>query len=80
MRLFKRRCSDPSPQLVSATPIPQDAIPAVPETAEETVPDDESEVFEERNSRRRKSDAEGLQDPGSQTSTAASSARKGNNR
>ncbi|XP_012260643.2 uncharacterized protein LOC105688704 isoform X1 [Athalia rosae] len=43
MRLFKRRCSDPSPQLVSATPILQDAIPALIETPEEVEHEEESD-------------------------------------
>ncbi|XP_015609753.1 uncharacterized protein LOC107274769 isoform X2 [Cephus cinctus] len=36
MRLFKRRCSDPSPQLVSATPIPQDGALAMISNENET--------------------------------------------
>lgn len=30
MRLFKRRCSDPSPQLVSLSPIEQDSKDVLP--------------------------------------------------
>ncbi|XP_046398982.1 uncharacterized protein LOC124165570 [Ischnura elegans] len=41
MRLFKRRCSDPSPQLVSLSPISQDAIHQFP-AAETKAPEAES--------------------------------------
>lgn len=37
MRLFKRRCSDPSPQLVSLSPISQDII-------NDAIPDDNTSV------------------------------------
>ncbi|XP_046434744.1 uncharacterized protein LOC124186789 isoform X1 [Neodiprion fabricii] len=79
MRLFKRRCSDTSPQLVSATPIPQDAVPAVSEDREELEAETEPEV-ESENSGRRKSDTEIVQDGGNQTTAnlqSSNSARKG---
>lgn len=76
MRLFKRRCSDTSPQLVSATPISQDAIPAVIENREEDPePEDEAE-----NAAKPKPDTEIIPEGGNQTPTTlqTSSARKGN--
>ncbi|XP_046752192.1 uncharacterized protein LOC124415010 [Diprion similis] len=80
MRLFKRRCSDTSPQLVSATPISQDAVTAaVNEDPEEPEAETDQEV-EPENSGRRKSDTEIVQEGGNQMPTnlqSSNSARKG---
>lgn len=80
MRLFKRRCSDTGPQLVSATPIPQDAVPALIESPEEAEAEIEAVIIGDENSTRRKSDTEIIPETGNQTPTtlqSSYSARKG---
>lgn len=85
MRLFKRRCSDPSPQLVSLSPLCQDAIHEVPPPPPPptSTPREAAERLAMSASRRSRTvaDRRGLNTPGASSLGAAApspkSARKG---